>query len=160
MSSAFDYAARFRQRFLEGLDHMPEDGCWEWQGVRFSQGYGFMRFEGTIFLAHRAAWFVHTWVFLPSETYVCHHCDNKPCVNIDHLFVGAPKDNAHDRSTKGGYWKTTGERHWSAKLNRESVLYIRASAGRISPNELAADFGVSRRTIRGILAREKWKHVQ
>lgn len=78
-------------------------GCWEWQGARQRMGHGVIgrgrRGEGTV-LVHRLSWEVHNGP-VPVGMCVCHHCDNPPCVNPDHLFVGTRNDNNQDMMRKG-----------------------------------------------------------
>lgn len=77
-----------------------EGGCLLWAGSRDLNGYGRIRKAGTNYKAHRLAYeqFKGT---IPIGMEVCHSCDNPPCVNPDHLFVGTTKDNALDRQAKG-----------------------------------------------------------
>lgn len=76
------------------------DGCWEWQGSRSGYGYGTMKIAGAVVYAHRFSWELH-FGLIPPRMFVCHHCDNPPCVRPDHLFVGTATDNARDRNAKG-----------------------------------------------------------
>jgi hypothetical protein len=88
----------------------PDTGCWEWQGPRLKAGYGTCtvksrKEEGERHcLTHRAMWnAVHGEI--PGGMFVCHTCDNPPCCNPEHLFLGKPKDNTADMIRKGRYRK-------------------------------------------------------
>jgi len=75
-------------------------GCWEWQGSRHARGYGRIgsRVAG-VRAAHRAMWILKHGE-IPNGMLVCHRCDNPPCINPDHLFLGTDLDNAKDRQAK------------------------------------------------------------
>lgn len=77
------------------------DGCWEWHGARFKQGYGILTIGGKSLLAHRVSVELSTGKPIPEGMLVCHHCDNPPCVRPDHLFVGTDGDNVRDCVQKG-----------------------------------------------------------
>lgn len=115
--------------------------CWEWQGTRHNRGYGnFAISEGgktrTTF-AHRVA--AHLWLgmelFAPKS--VCHRCDNPPCCNPAHLYVGTQTENVHDALAKGRvkhYRKVTLEQ-------REEIRKRRACGERYK--EIAKDYGIT-----------------
>lgn len=78
----------------------PKTGCWEWQGARHKHGYGEIR-DGAIGVrASRKAY--ELWKGpIPAGIRVCHQCDNPPCCNPEHLFLGTQKQNMEDASRKG-----------------------------------------------------------
>jgi hypothetical protein len=79
----------------------PEE-CWVWKLGTTDNGYGLVKKSGLpTRRAHRVAWMVHTGELPPDELMVCHHCDNPPCVNPKHLFLGTAMDNHKDMVSKG-----------------------------------------------------------
>jgi hypothetical protein len=74
--------------------------CWEWRGARSADGYGQRRIGGKLLYLHRLA---YEWAAgaIPAGMLVCHRCDNPPCCNPDHLFLGSRADNARDMCRKG-----------------------------------------------------------
>jgi len=87
---------KFEQKVLK----LP-NGCWEWQGARDSDmGYGKVRaFNQT--LAHRVSYILYVRPFIEKDMCVLHKCDNPPCVNPEHLFIGTRDTNNKDRAIKG-----------------------------------------------------------
>lgn len=90
------------KRFLSKIKINPITNCWEWQGNKNKQGYGFFTSNSKAVTAHRYAYrYYKGEITLRS---VCHHCDNPTCCNPDHLFLGTQSDNVID-SIKKGRWR-------------------------------------------------------
>lgn len=81
------------------------DGCWEWQGGCFNTGYGSARYRKRSVPAHRVAWALWHGELPGPGVFVCHRCDNPPCVRPDHLFLGSNQDNQNDKVKKTGPWQ-------------------------------------------------------
>lgn len=79
---------------------VKSEGCWEWQGAKRSNGYGVIYKKGKSTQAHRFSWMITSGA-IPEGMYVCHKCDNRPCVRPDHLFLGTHTDNMRDCGAKG-----------------------------------------------------------
>lgn len=161
--------------------------CWEWQGERTRRvggelSYGRVNWEGRSQRAHRVAWELVNGP-IPAGLHVLHHCDNPPCVNPAHLFLGTHTDNMRDMVAKGRNARPTserarrmgelghavlrahpelrgraiGERNTKAKLTADQVREIRASDE--CQRRLAERYGVSNQLISQIRARLVWRHV-
>jgi hypothetical protein len=155
------------ERFWEKIDkhgptpaHCPELGpCWPWTAGTNALGYGRIGVENEPILAHRVAWELAMGP-IPDGMEVCHHCDNPPCCNSAHLFLGAHIDNMRDRDTKGRVRnRATGERHPDAVLTWADVREIRRlyASGRVFQRVLAARYGVRQTTIGRIVVGKNWK---
>jgi hypothetical protein len=132
------------------------NGCWEWTGCFANTGYGSMGIPRTrkVMNVHRLAWIV-TNGDVPAGLYICHRCDNRKCLNPDHLFLGTAADNMRDSRQKGR--QSCGAANYNAKLLESDVREIRAS--RESQRALARRFGVSPSAIQAIKERRSWKAV-
>lgn len=91
-----------RAKFFEQVEIKGPNDCWEGFGTKNAQGYMIFRVNGSNCLAHRLSYFIHHGT-LPENLLVCHKCDNPPCVNPNHLFLGTRGDNARDCSSKGRF---------------------------------------------------------
>lgn len=147
------------ERFWEKVDIRGENECWEWQNSRMG-GYGAIRANGKIRYSHIVSWELHNGK-IQKGLCVCHHCDNKICVNPNHLFLGTHQDNTDDMMKKGRSNKAKGEDVNSAKLTEKQVLKIRAkySTGDYTQKQLANKYSVSQVTIGHIVNRKIWKHL-
>lgn len=147
------------------VDIDPKTGCWNWTGCIQSNGYARVRANGKSMGAHRASYMSFVGP-IPEGHDVCHKCDNRSCVNPDHLFTGTRLDNMKDCVSKGRQAKgdalpdLRGENTHLSKLKEKAVLEIRrlGKAG-INTKELSAQFSVSVDNIRRILRRNTWRHI-
>lgn len=88
------------ERFWNKVDIREPDECWEWQGYRLLHRYGRVSVENRkIAYTHRVAWEL-THGPVPGGMHVLHLCDNPPCVNPAHLFLGTLSDNTQDMLSK------------------------------------------------------------
>lgn len=145
---------RYTPRFLAKINRRGPDECWLWTASFVSGGYGAFSWEGQTLKAHRLAW-MHAYGDIPEGLSVCHKCDNPPCCNPRHLFLGTALDNARDRNSKRR--QAIGERQGPSKLTEDQVRAIRASA--LSNSKAAKEFGVSQGLISFIRTRKYWRHV-
>lgn len=138
------------------------DGCWEWTAGRSRNGYGLFWVSRSMFTAHRVVWTI-THGEIPHGLYVCHHCDNRKCINPAHLFLGTHRDNMLDMLAKGRanleskhVW---GENHGQAKLTRRDVATIHTylESG-MNKREIGVLMGVSVDTIRAIASGKHWSN--
>jgi len=130
-----------------------DNGCWEWQLARSTSGYGVFR------VSHpRRQWQAHRWAYhhfvgpVPPDKAVCHRCDNRACVNPEHLFMGTWADNAADAARKGRmrHTLTIADVIEMRRLRLTTTLPYRA---------IAARFGVTAMTAWRAITGARWTHV-
>lgn len=134
--------------------------CWEWIGAASSGGYGSFRVKLEIKTAHRISWIIANKE-IKDDLFVLHHCDNRLCVNPDHLFLGTNLDNMIDMYNKGRGDKSSGENHGMAKLTWHQVREIRRrykwmGIGGETSTALAKEFNISKKMILLILHNQNW----
>lgn len=147
------------KRVWAKVDAGESDVCWPWTACRWWSGYGKIGFEGKTLYAHRVVW-VLTHGPVPDGMDVLHRCDNPPCCNPAHLFLGNHSDNMRDREEKGRHNAPRGEASGTSKFTEAQVAAIRErwqQGERVSA--LAAEFGVVYSTIYVIVTHKRWKHV-
>ncbi len=107
--------------------------------------------------AHRLSWeFAHGPI--PKGTEVCHRCDNPPCVNPAHLFLGTHAENMADMTAKGR--SARGERSHHAKITETQAIEIRQKcADGASQSVIAREFGLSSRAVSDIKLGRRWSYL-
>lgn len=161
----------FKRSLVQRTDR--SSGCWVWRGLPNKGGYVRTSLRGVCMYVHRASWVFHNGP-IPDGMLVCHKCDNPPCCNPEHLFLGTHKDNANDAAFKGRLmsgdksWTRhnpeklrRGEAHHNAKLNKDLVLEIRSlySSGEHGKRALARRFCLDKSTISSVVSGKTWRHV-
>lgn len=101
------------------------DSCWVWDASGTQNGYGQFWFRGKLWLAHRVSWILANGT-IPNGLFVLHACDNKPCVNPNHLYLGTNSENIKRAAQQGVLGKACGERNGHCKLTDEQVRRLLA----------------------------------
>jgi len=146
-------------KFWHHTDKLSDDECWEWKAYISPDGYG--KFKSTHGqLAHRYSFFHHN----PSDDHdmsklVMHSCDNRKCVNPNHLSLGTHKDNSGDMVKKGrqGTWEHKGSKHPRAKINEALAKNIYLAKGKYK--EIAEYFNVNYSTVLDVKSGRRWRHA-
>jgi HNH endonuclease len=156
--------------FMKNVEQIPFHDCWEWLGNIDTYGYGRIYFNGKMTKAHRLSYIIFKNE-IPKNLWVLHKCDNRSCVNPDHLFLGTSAENIADMVKKGRQAK--GEKHRqalrglrvgiknpAAKLSEDQIVHIRElyEIGH-TQKALAQSFKVVRSTIGRVVRKTHWKHL-
>ena len=153
-------------RFWAKVARGSETECWPWTASTAGGGYGqFGLRAGSCIPAHRFAW-VATHGPILDGLWVLHRCDNRPCCNPAHLFLGTRQDNMDDMVAKRRHWAhrglpgNLGEQNGRAKLTAEQVREIRKRhADGESQSSIARDYPVGRIKVGQIVRGESWRHL-
>jgi HNH endonuclease len=139
------------ERFSSSWEEDKQTGCWEWRGAKGTHGYGVInlgRAGQGVRTAHRVSWELSHGP-IDGGLHVLHRCDNRRCVNPDHLFLGTNQENIRDAARKG--------RHHRLKLKTVDVERIRdiRCTTNLSLREIGKHFGVTADTVRRVLSKDR-----
>jgi len=134
------------------------DGCWLWTAAKNNTGYGVLSVgRGTarrMVKVHRLSWEIH-YGPIPDGLFVCHHCDTRPCVRPDHLFLGTNAENMQDAARK---LRSSAPRGRQLTPETAMVAFLRCSAGERQV-DVARDLGVTPHSIGHLMNGCSWHHV-
>lgn len=149
-------------RRLDERSKRAENGCIEWQGAKTHNGYGQIRVHHPrrrSMLVHRLVWAM-AYGTEPTGFDVCHRCDNRACLNVEHLFLGSRLDNMRDMAAKGRGADSRGEKSGKAKLTDDDVKRIHElSAEGAKQAEIAHIYDIHPAHVSRLLSRKRWGHV-
>lgn len=152
------------ERYHSGYIKKGENECWNWIKSFNLNGYG--KFHMSIngkkksLVASRYGWELINGN-IPDGLLVCHSCDNPPCQNPKHWFLGTSKDNTQDMIKKNRLHDQRGELNGVAKVTAIQVIEIRKRypLDGISQAKLGKEYGLTQSGIKAILHRDTWKHI-
>jgi hypothetical protein len=135
-------------RLWSKVDRRGDDECWPWTSSLNKAGYGRFYYGGTMTVGHRVA-YILTHGDIDPDLCVCHRCDNPPCCNPAHLFLGTRAENTADMIAKGRSPDHRGEANPRTRLSNAAVVRIRElyASGGISQQKLATMFMTSESNI-------------
>lgn len=153
------------ERFWEKVDKRSTNECWNWIGAKDADGYGRFRTDRRILNRWaKASRFLYESINgkLPRFLNVCHTCDNRACVNPNHLYAGTQQQNIQDMKDRNRFTphSKSGEQSHLSKLTAVQVREIRrrAALGE-SRRILEKEFNISRAQLGAVIRRESWKDV-
>ena len=150
-------------RFWQSVDRSGgPNACWPFlKKTRNKQGYGRMQWGDKLESAHRIAWSLANGEPIPNDDDVLHICDNPPCCNPDHLFLGDHDDNMADMVAKGRSSRKVGERNGRALVSEEMAREIkrRYQTEKISQAALGAEHGITQSAVSAIVRGVNWSHL-
>ncbi len=158
---------QWKDKFWKCVEIKEQGECWEWMFARHRFGYGWFTYKGQLMNSHRVAYLLF-YGSIPKGMCVLHRCDNAPCCNPTHLFLGTKGDNNRDRARKGRSTHVypnkpapKGELNPFAKLNDDAVREIRRlyNEGNMKSKDIALMFNINRHTVVKVAKKEVWKHV-
>jgi hypothetical protein len=154
------YSKKDIVRFYSKINNSIDDKkCWIWNAYKDDDGYGKFSILGKTRKAHQFSYeYYHGPI--PFGMCVCHTCDNRSCVNPNHLFLGTQQDNTKDRNSKNRQIK--GSNHPHANLTEQLIwemLNLIYSGELNSVKEISNKYNISNTNVYRILSKKAWNHI-
>jgi hypothetical protein len=154
---------KFKERFFAKVEKTPT--CWIWKGAHKAKGYGTIGVGKKSMgnrknaYAHRISWEMANGEKIPDGLFACHKCDNPPCVNPEHIFIGTNSENILDSVAKKRF--PIASRHYRARLKDSDVQVIfEMRKSGLKHREIAEKYGVCRELITHVLNRQAYKSIE
>ena len=148
----------FKQRIINNTV-VDTNGCWNWIGKLDKGGYAICTFKNKRTRMHRATYEFYKGSFEKTKL-ICHKCDNRKCINPDHLYVGTHKDNAIDMVVRKRQNLTLGSAHQNSIFDEKTILLMRKEYSEgILISELSRKYKSAYRNVWKIIRRQTWKHI-
>jgi len=140
------------QKRIKANSIVSKNNCWVWSKSLSKTGYGDMCvYKEKSHAAHRWSYLVFNGE-IPKGKLVCHSCDNRSCVNPEHLFLGTHKENCLDMHKKGRWCDRKGEKHPLSKFIDKDIKYIfKLNRSGLSQTQIGNKLGVNQSVISRIL---------
>ncbi len=137
-----------------------KNNCWIWCGAfNPKNGYGLLRDGEKTKLTHRLSYEIFKGK-IEKGKYICHSCDNKLCINPDHLWIGSQSENIQDALNKKRWNPPRGESNGKSLLSEENVIEIRKLLEQnMKQNQIAEKFNIDQSTVSDIKRKKRWKHL-
>jgi hypothetical protein len=138
---------------------IDQKGCWNWTDHLEVRGYGRATYNGKTYPAHRLSYMCFEKK-IPKGLLVCHKCDNRRCVNPEHLYLGTHHDNSLDRGKRNLKSFQRGESHGNCKFSDAIILEVRKkhSEGQ-SRSQISKIYNIKYSAVCKIIRRESWNHI-
>jgi len=132
-------------RLWSYVERGDDEECWLWTAGTTAKGYGRFKLNGKLFAATRLVYYLTQGD--PGSRHVCHTCDNPPCCNPRHLWLGTASDNNDDSVQKGRYERKTsalrGPRHPNRKYGEETKQHLCTLAQMMTIRDAARLLGLN-----------------
>lgn len=153
------YYQRFKtidERFWEKVAVGSNEDCWPWLAALTHDNYGRFSVDGGQVMSHRMAWILTNGKLEPNIC-VCHSCDNPPCCNPAHLWLGRHQDNQRDMAHKKRRSGTINGRSILKETDIPRIISLRENG--LTYTDIAKKYAVSKHTIGRIIRGEGWTHI-
>lgn len=135
------------ERFWEKVN--KTSGCWEWTGASRGKGYGAFKYLGKVYDTHRFVWFL-TFGNFP-EAWILHKCNNRSCVNPEHLYQGTPKQNYADMRLAGKEYKRKKKYETATERRRASFRRWYEKVKNEEGRERYSRWRMTQKNVKGII---------
>jgi hypothetical protein len=156
-SYSLDPYQRLKEKYKVNID----SGCWEYLANSYYNGYAHIKFKNKTYKAHRFSYELHNGP-ISDDLCVLHKCDNRKCINPEHLFLGSRDDNMKDMVSKNRQAK--GIFNGTSKLSEQDVIeiknYLNTNLYKGLITDLSKKYDVSRAVIYSIKTGKTWSHVE